>query len=759
MDKRKEQLGTIAGFGLAGFILAILLFYTFVRFLDYPYLGFRPDTTGYVVRIYVNNNSMQPLQLGDRLVEIDGLRWDEFKADLRKPIVINHVEPGQILNLKIERNGILKDISWTFPGENASELFHLIVSEFWLAYAFWLAGLLTLIHMRPKDERWRLMMAFNYLTAVWIIVSGYTSFYHLHESAIVLHMAVWFCIPVYLHLNWVFPKSFSQLPRWVLWSGYILAAVFALAEWFQVIPSNFYYIGFLLAVAGSMILLLLHAVLQPEVRRDLRILITAVMIAFFPLVIFGIVSVFGVDTIILGGFAILSLSLFPFSYFYASYRRILGNLEMRVNLLISAWLFLILMSLFLIPLSIWINTSIDKPEIILLANIGIIFFAIIGTMLGFVPFQTFARKHLMGIQFVPDQLLETYSARIITSTSSSTLYELIKNDLIPSLLVREFVFLQFSDNGTFKVLFATGLTEEQLPEKADIIEFVTTVGKYRPLNILPSGQPYSWVRLVLPLKVGDKLIGLWLLGRRDPDDLYPQMEIPMLQSLANQTAIAQSNILQTERIKALYLADIDRHEQERLNLALELHDSVLNQIAALKVSLNVPLPYGFQDNYERLTQQVREIASNLRPPMLNYGLKLAIEGLVDNLMDRTKDTVNITMEIDEHSERYPENIELHLYRILQEACENALRHAKARNIHISGRLDFHTVILKVEDDGMGFQVGEGFDLGNLLANKHFGLVGMLERAELIGAKFSIHSVPNAGTQIRVDWAYQSDNLK
>jgi signal transduction histidine kinase len=758
MNRHKEQLGAIAGFGLAGLVLAVLLFYTVVRFSEHPYLGFRLDTTGRITRVYVGDKT---LKAGDLLVQIDDLRWGEFMADLRKPLSA-HLERGQVVNLRIERieqdHHILKDISWVLPGRNSGELYNLVVNQVWLAYIFWLAGFLTFLYMRPKDERWRLMMAFNYLTAIWIVAGGDISFYHLRESAIVLHMAIWLCVPVYLQLNWVFPKPLSQLPWPVVWGCYILAAGFSLVEWFQILKPNFYYVGFFLAIIGSVILLFIHALRQPEARRDLRILITFVMLALLPPVIFGIISIFGGDALVYGGAAILSLPLFPFGYLIATYRRLLGDLEMRVSILLSAWLFLILAGMFVLPLILWINTSTDRSEITSLANLAITFFAIVVTMFGFIPFQTFVRRHLMGIRLMPDQLQETYAARITTSTSSLALHKLIEGELIPSLLVRQFLFLQFSDNGPSKVLFAVGITEEQYPREEDIPILMGAEGKYRSFARMMGKQPYLWVRLVLSLKVGDKLTGLWLFGRRDPDDLYPEMDILKLQSLADQTAIAQSNLFQTERLKMLYLANIDRHEDERLRLARELHESILGQVAALKISLKSPLPQDFQENYEKLTTDIREIASDLRPPMLIYGLRLAIRGLADSLTGRSKDGVLITAEIQSQDVRYDPHVELYLFRIVQEACENALRHAKARKITIFGRLEPGEIDLIVQDDGVGFQSDGGFSLENLLANKHFGLVGMMERAELIGAKFSVQPVMSAGTQIHVIWTKQNNDI-
>ncbi|MGC1376263.1 MAG: ATP-binding protein [Anaerolineales bacterium] len=730
------------------------MLYTYARFFEYPYQGFQLNSGGYVVAIYVGNNSEQSLQLGDRLVQIDSLRWDEFKADSRKSLYSN-VRPGQVVSLKIERNNQSRVISWTFPGPTLDEIVKLASSEFWLAYIFWLIGSLTLFNMRPKDERWRLMIGFNYLTAIWV-TAGSISFYHIWESGIILRMAVWLCVPVYLHLNWVFPTPLSKRPWQVVWGSYMIAVAFAIAEWFQVLDPNLYFSGFLLAIGGSAVFLILHGILQPEVRRDLRLLMIAALLALLPPVVFGLVSTFGIISVS-GGTAVLSLPFLPLGYLYASYRRQLGDLEVRVNRIISIYIFLILLGLILSPLIVLAASWITWSGAGIFIGLATAFFTTIASIFGFPAFQAFVEKRLLGIRLAPAQLQEIYSARITTSTSSLSLQTLIRDDILPSLLVRQFAFVQFDEHGSPKLLFSTGLDEGQLPCQADIPELIATAGKYRPLALLDGGQPCPWVRLALSLQVGDKLIGLWLFGRRDPDDTYSQLEIPTLQSLANQTAIAQSNILQTERLKALYLANIDRHEEERLGLALELHDSVLNQIAALTISLDTPMPPSFEENYEKLTQQVREIIGNLRPPMLNYGLKLAIEELAENMMDRTQDSVNVTVEIQAGDERYPQNIEQHLFRIVQEACENAIRHAKAQNIHISGRLDPREIDIKVEDDGVGFQVGEGLNLDNLLANKHFGLTGMKERAELIGAQVSIQSTPNAGTQIRVIWIGQDGN--
>ncbi len=253
--------------------------------------------------------------------------------------------------------------------------------------------------------------------------------------------------------------------------------------------------------------------------------------------------------------------------------------------------------------------------------------------------------------------------------------------------------------------------------------------------------------------VQEDLLGFWLFGRRDPDDVYSSVEIPILQLFANQAAIALSNILQTERLRAMYQADITRHENERLSLARELHDSVLSELAGMLMNADMgTLPKNFREGYQALTQRLREIVSDLRPPMLNYGLKLAIEELADNLMDRTKDDVSVVVEIDSSGDRYPPDKEQHLFRIVQEACENAARHSHGKNIRISGQLRAEGVEIAIQDDGDGFELGkQNIELYDLLSERHFGLAGMFERAELIHAEIRIASRPGAGTRIAVAW--------
>jgi len=301
-----------------------------------------------------------------------------------------------------------------------------------------------------------------------------------------------------------------------------------------------------------------------------------------------------------------------------------------------------------------------------------------------------------------------------------------------------------------KVLYRAGINDAELPSDQDLSALLMGAGQYRPCQ--PS-QSCAWVRLTLPLRLSGQIIGMWLLGRRDPDDEYAQTEIVVLKALAEQTAIALAHIAQSDLLRIAYKADVDRMEAERASLARELHDHVLGDLATLKRNAEAnSFSFDFAETYGRVTSNLRQIVTGLRPAMLNYGLWAALNTLADALDDQTQPNPVVEFDVPETQVRYDADLEQHLYRIVQQACENALHHAHAKRLAIRGQLEQASIDLVIEDDGIGFEAGEHLDLAGLIARRHFGLAGMYERATLIQAKLLIDSTPRRGTQIRITWS-------
>lgn len=830
MAKQSSYIGLLIERILPWFVLAVLAWLTYAYFFQVPYAGFE-FSRGWVGEIYISAVQGNSIQVGDRLIQVGQVPWENFEADLRQTL-FDGASAGQVVPLLIERGDQMHSINWVYPGFNRNQALQRLNGQWWMAYVFWLAGTATLLLIRPKDTRWRLLIAFNYLTAIWLAAGSGLSHWHIGVSAIVLRAAIWLCLPVYLHFHWFFPRSLGRLPAFALGGLYLAGGTLAAFEWFQVIPMTAYYYGFIIALVGSLVLLVAHLIFQPAYRRDIGLLAMAAMLVLLPPIVISSSNLVSTQlSFFIQGGAFLAMPALPGAYFFVSYRRQFSKLEHRSKRLITLYLstiilgtgFILLLSLldarfglggstFLIGIAAIILTAIiaivgfapflalpalagdtyhttrQPVELVFRANRLLslyLFFILVGaalafgivlanarldfpgaailigvvaallagiiTAVGFTPFQRFVERQLLGIPLPPTHLVETYAARITTSLDKSSLVHLLKDEILPSLLVRQSALLRCEDDNHITSLYSVGIDADQLPTEADIPALLDQAGKYR----LPSDEtpePYPWVRLILPLNVGGKPIGFWLLGRRDPDDYYARAEIPVLQSIANQTAIALTNITQAERLRMLYHVNIERHENERANLARDLHDEVLNQLAVLSMNVNQRAAPNFQENYQAITTRLRQMVSGLRPAMLDYGLHAVLEELLDGLTERAGDNVAIQLDLPPTEVRYDPRIEGHLYRIVQQASENALRHAHARTIRIHGQLEPDRVNLVVEDDGTGFPARKRLDLTSLLADRHFGLVGMHERAALIGAEVQIDSVPKRGTRVSVSWS-------
>jgi signal transduction histidine kinase len=739
---------------LIGVLLLLLAFTTGILFYaPYPGFYFNP-TNGEILDLYDPNGSA--LQEEDIIESIGSISLDDFheQGDLN---FFEGVEAGETIRITVTRNGKTQTVDWVYPGFTWDEFPAHFFNIWWLSYLFWAIGAFTQLSMRPKDSRWRLFVAMNYLMALFIMFGAVSSF-RILWSGVLLRVAAWSLLPVYLHFHWLFPAPLSPLPRWFQALVYAVCSAFAVGELLLLVPRSAYFLPVVLAFAGSILLLIFHRFFQREYRRDLRFLASAALLSAIFVVSIGISGSRGYIPEN-GPFALLALPILPGAYFYVLYQRRLGGLELRANRAVSFYLFLLLLvGFFSLVLGYSGLIDIRRETIVFAIMLIAVFAAGIGA-LSFPAFQAFVERSMLGVKIPSERLAETFSARIIASDTLDDLMKLLGGEVFPSLFIRQYAVVR-NLNPSAQVMASNGVTSDEVREEA-LTEWLASFSTLRLRSVqagnlnrqLENDPPFEWVRLVLPLQVGPDLIGVWLLGKRDPDDHYPQAELPILRSLANQTAVALSNIIQTERLKAMYHANITRYEEERNRLGRDLHDSVLNEMAVIldkhQELSQVP---GFGESYSRLIQQIREIVSDLRPPSLMYGLKFALEGLADTLSERHHDKIRIVAEIQmDGTCRYPEVVENNLYRIVQEACENALKYSHADSITISGELREKEIRLEVVDDGVGFATEINLPLDDMVANKHYGLAGMHERANLIGAVVRITSKPKQGTQIRVAW--------
>ena len=222
-----------------------------------------------------------------------------------------------------------------------------------------------------------------------------------------------------------------------------------------------------------------------------------------------------------------------------------------------------------------------------------------------------------------------------------------------------------------------------------------------------------------------------------------------------------AEVLQTTRLRNEELAarSIDIQEGERSNLARELHDEMgqsLSAIRAMAVSIadDVATPERSKsaETAERATQiaeiasdvytSVRNMMQRLRPAVLDeLGFVRALETMVDDWNSRHADSF-CSLTVDPELPAIPERFAIHLYRIVQEALTNVVKHTDGADVVVLlEQRGNQRVRLSIHDDG------KGFDPENIPAG--LGLVGIRERAELIGADLKLDPGPKKGVTIEL----------
>jgi signal transduction histidine kinase len=315
-----------------------------------------------------------------------------------------------------------------------------------------------------------------------------------------------------------------------------------------------------------------------------------------------------------------------------------------------------------------------------------------------------------------------------------------------------------------------------------------------------AGDPYStdeYIRatgvrsvLCLPLVKQGSLVALLYLENRLASNVFTPSRIALLEVLASQAAISLENsALYSERKRAQEEREKQRVRQlarefelslearvaERTRIARELHDTLLQTFCGSLLHFQAawdPFPTRPEearqilgraiDDAAKAIEEGREAVEGLRTSVSSEDepddLEAAIESFGKKLAadPSTNHAASLRVDLEGRVRPLDPNVRGEIYRIACEALRNAFQHSEATQIEVAFRYEEEQFRLRVRDDGKGMDAKV---LADGRREGHYGLCGMRERADLIGAKLDLRGGPNAGTEVELTLAVSDAYLK
>lgn len=752
-----------------------------------PYAGADwSQSTGVVVSVDIDGPANGLIRVGDRILTIDGIPRHTASSQATKAV-------GDTIRFQISRSGIISEVE---VGLQAAPLLVTLrrLMPLIVAITFWLVSLVVLA-LKPTGTQSWLFLIFCQIF-VGALVSGAVNFTGRPWTASLFQSLLWWVGPIAIHFHLYFPLSIqSRSTRLSVLVCYLIAAL----------GSGLFLVGSSLLDGGlssglfsgsliwmtacllSVVFLLWHAYRRAttlEIQRQLRLVALGGGVAFISFLILLLVPYALIHQPLLPyDIAFLLLMIIPITYGYAilSYRLIqLDSYVSRIaaymlvlSTLISMYLVLNIILTRVIP-STGQQATANLVTIVALTSTSIPLYRRLQTIANYV-FYGGSYDYRSAVQLVSRTLDQPPNPEILPQILCSSIQKAMQLECVRLLLV--------DATGMFT---QAGLSCQECTEEQDQVYLKTTsrIAQYlrdHPYPVYTSdmrshlsdqalgeheirvlGYKHTW--LWIPLFTGSRLLGLYILGPKRGSEIFDVTDLEIVQVIMRLSSVTMQNIQfidelqqQAAEKEKLHQQVINAREEERKRVARELHDQIIQSLASMNYQLtNLRSQLSadqrdhiveVQSNLQQTLVDVRRICADLRPPALdNLGLVSAVRSRLRSLEQQSSIEVFLHV-IGDQRQAIPEDVAITLFRVMQEALNNVLKHAEAQTVEVQLYIQPDEICLVVRDDGKGFHVPQR--LGQLIEDHHFGLVGVRERLDMIHGTLYISSLKGEGACIRV----------
>jgi signal transduction histidine kinase len=756
--------------------LSLIIFYNVAYFLYIPVTGVWLD--------YEDQNqnsaiisSLNPggpgeeagLRVGDKIVTIDGKRITNLNIPIHQPKKFGESE---LYVIQRGHQTLTIPVRVGSYGNHLDYLAHIIPVQL-LSLLIYFLGLSLLFFSPSSDIRARLIAHTWVLAGVALAATGpgYTSCAWFAPNIAMITFAISIFIATAAHLYFPIPTFSNRTRNFILWmlfglSIFLIITYLSQQIYFAIHNQNpptsvtikainyLFYLSCLVNI--GLLLKNRFFVVDRDIKRQTGIIFLGTLIGFLPFLLFSEFPylIFGHDSefiLLPSNISILSLIFVPISYGYVIYQRKLLKIDFIINralvlfLLILIILFVSLMALGLI--SIYLNLPIQ------MAIIGSFLCVLVAlpsaTLQDRIQIQV--DRVLYGSYYDFTTVTSDLSNRLAQTVDRCTFISLLTNELPEKMKIKKSAVMLLADDRLeirkpYEHEFSVPLSDE-------ICEILTA--NQRPIlaqNMWNLASPdtterwklFSWAQLFVPIVHLGTLYGALILGDRLTGDIYSNQDLQIVGTVGQQAALSIANIFLVEALRGLTQQLVRSDEEQRKKVARDLHDSVLQNLFFVKQRLtrSDPEAASFVDHTITI---LRQTIKAQRSSLLDRGLTLALQDLINHMEQLADDNLVILWHNYLKDEiMLSDEKATSIYRIVQESLSNVLKHARADMAVVTAKKDDGFLEIQIEDNGIGISSKDQAQMGH-----HYGLLGMQERATMIGAEMSIASEPGMGTIVTV----------